>query len=79
MVKKARRRSDNAQVAIKCISRDQLGDEEVLALQREVEILSEFRGHPHIVGLLELYDEESTLFLVTEYIAVINLFRMTFW
>lgn len=70
MVKKARRRSDNVDVAIKCISREKLADEEVAALQREVEILGEFRGHPHIVGLVELFDEETHLYLVTEYIAV---------
>ena len=69
-MKKARRRSDNVEVAIKCIAREKLGDDEVAALQREVEILGEFRGHPHIVGLIELFDEETHLYLVTEFVPV---------
>ena len=69
-MRKGRRKSDGLVVAIKCIQRHKLKHSEVENLKREVEIMREI-VHPHVIGLLDVFDEElKEIYLVTEFVAV---------
>eukprot|EP00347_Sterkiella_histriomuscorum_P012353 403368920 len=52
-------------VAIKIIHRESLEEEDEIALQTEVEILSQV-DHPNVVKLYEIFDNKDCMFLVQE-------------
>lgn len=45
--------------------RESLGEDDEIALQSEVEILSQL-DHPNVVNLYEIFDEKDCLYLVLE-------------
>jgi calcium/calmodulin-dependent protein kinase I len=47
------------------VSRESLEEEDELALQTEVEILSQL-DHPNVVKLYEIFDEPECMYLVLE-------------
>mmetsp|Transcript_12525 Transcript_12525/g.21091 ORF Transcript_12525/g.21091 Transcript_12525/m.21091 type:complete len:316 (-) Transcript_12525:53-1000(-) len=65
IVKRAVHRTTGAKCAVKIIDRQSLGDDDEMALQLEVEILSQM-DHPNVVRLTEIYDEGDVLYLVME-------------
>jgi len=64
-VKKARNKDTNEEVAIKIIAKENLGDEDLMALQVEVEILSNV-DHPNIVKLKEVWEDDDFFYMVME-------------
>lgn len=52
-------------MAVKIIEKSNLGEEEELALQIEVDILSTL-DHPNIVTLYEIFEEKEKIYLVLE-------------
>ena len=61
------------------IYRDQLSDEDLLALQTEIEILMQV-DHPNIVCLQDVYEDEEEYSLVMEYMTggEVSLFGLFF-
>ncbi|XP_026511054.1 NUAK family SNF1-like kinase 2 [Terrapene carolina triunguis] len=65
-VKKARERSGKL-VAIKSIRKDKIKDEQDLVhIRREIEIMSSL-NHPHIIGIHEVFENNSKIVIVMEY------------
>lgn len=65
IVKKAVHKASGESFAIKIFDKQSLGDDDVMNLQLEVEILSQL-DHPNVVRLIEIFDEEDMLYLVME-------------
>ncbi|KAM3140347.1 hypothetical protein pb186bvf_007507 [Paramecium bursaria] len=65
VVRKGIRKQDNQEFAIKIIEKASLESDDHLAIQSEVEIMSQI-DHPNIVKLYEVYDEKTKLNLVLE-------------
>lgn len=65
VVRKGIKKSTNTEVAIKIIDKSTLEKDDQLALQTEVEILSQI-DHPNIVKLFEVYDEKSKFYMIME-------------
>ena len=64
-VKKATRKANGEIRAVKMIDKLQLNQEERIRLKYEIDILKNLT-HPNIVRLYEVYENKSTIFLVTE-------------
>jgi calcium/calmodulin-dependent protein kinase I len=64
-VKKAVNKSTGQEVAVKIIDRKSLDEDDEIALQTEVEILSQ-SDHPNVVRLYEIFDETDYMYLVME-------------
>ena len=60
-------------VAIKIFDKSALDEDDETALQSEVDILSQL-DHPNAVKLIEIFDEESNIYLVLELLAGGELF-----
>ena len=60
-------------VAIKIFDKSALDEDDEIALQSEVDILSQL-DHPNAVKLIEIFDEESNIYLVLELLAGGELF-----
>ncbi|CAD8063279.1 unnamed protein product [Paramecium primaurelia] len=65
IVRKAIRKSDNIEVAVKIIDKASLESDDHLAIQSEVEIMSQI-DHPNIVKVLEVFDDKQKLYIVLE-------------
>jgi len=65
VVRKGIKKSTNEEFAIKIIDKTNLESDDQLALQTEVEILSQI-DHPNIVKLHEIYDEKTRFNMVME-------------
>jgi len=64
-VKKATKKANGEIRACKMIDKLQLNDEERIRLKYEIDILKNLT-HPNIVRLYEVYENKSTIYLVTE-------------
>uniref|UniRef100_H3AL34 non-specific serine/threonine protein kinase n=1 Tax=Latimeria chalumnae TaxID=7897 RepID=H3AL34_LATCH len=65
-VKKAIERSGRV-VAIKCIRKDKIKDEQdLLHIRREIEIMSSL-SHPHIITIYEVFENKDKIVIVMEY------------
>jgi Ca2+-binding EF-hand superfamily protein len=68
VVRKAKRNSDGAVFAVKCIQRSQLSALETANLQREIDIMRDMH-HPHVVGLVDVFEnEKDTIYLVQDFV-----------
>jgi len=68
VVRKAKRNSDGAVFAVKCIQRSQLSALESANLQREIDIMRDMH-HPHVVGLVDVFEKEKdTIYLVQDFV-----------
>lgn len=65
IVKRAINKETGQEVAVKIIDRKSMDDDDELALQTEVEILSQC-DHPNVVRLFEIFDEKDYMYLVME-------------
>ena len=65
MVKKAVHKASGQVVAVKCIDRNGLPEEDEAALRQEVEIMRSL-DHPNIVKLLDFFEEEKNFYVVLE-------------
>ena len=65
IVKWAINRKSGEKVAVKIIEKCNLEEEDELALQVEVDILSQM-DHPNVVKLYEIFDDKDAIFLVLE-------------
>jgi serine/threonine protein kinase len=65
VVRKGIKKSTNEEFAVKIIDKTNLESDDQLALQTEVEILSQI-DHPNIVKLHEIYDEKTRFNMVME-------------
>jgi calcium/calmodulin-dependent protein kinase I len=65
VVRKAIKKSTNEEFAVKIIDKTNLESDDQLALQTEVEILSQI-DHPNIVKLHEIYDDKTRFNMVME-------------
>lgn len=64
----AQQKLTNRLVAIKVIEKDRAGDEEARQKVRlEVEVLRRVCGHPHLLHLLEAFEDEKRVFVVTDF------------
>ncbi|XP_053312847.1 serine/threonine-protein kinase SIK1 [Spea bombifrons] len=66
VVKLARHRVTNTQVAIKIIDKTRLNEENLEKIYREVEIMKKLK-HPHIIRLYQVMETKDMIYLVTEY------------
>ncbi|XP_073524916.1 serine/threonine-protein kinase SIK1 [Phyllobates terribilis] len=66
VVKLARHRVTNTQVAIKIIDKTQLDRANLEKIYREVQILKRLR-HPHIIRLYQVMETKDMIYIVTEY------------
>jgi serine/threonine protein kinase len=57
--------NENTKVAIKCISRAKMDEDDIAALKREVDILKEV-NHPHIVNIIDFFEDSRYYYVVTE-------------
>jgi calcium/calmodulin-dependent protein kinase I len=64
-VYRAWHRSSGQKVAIKIIKKEELSDEDKMALQNEIDILTHV-DHPNIVKLFEVYEDSENYSLVME-------------
>jgi calcium/calmodulin-dependent protein kinase I len=55
----------NSKVAIKCIGKQKMDPDDIVALKREVNILKEV-NHPHIVNIIEFFEDNAYFYMVTE-------------
>lgn len=82
MVKCVKRKSDpNTLYAAKIINKRTLQREDLKGLKTEIRILQELKGilpHPHILELIEDFDEVNHLYLVTEYLSGGELYDQIF-
>jgi serine/threonine protein kinase len=71
--KLARNRTTNNKVAIKCIRKSKLNQNQLSRVYREIEIMKEL-DHPNIIKLIQVMESQSMLYLVTDYAANGELF-----
>lgn len=64
-VKKAKNKQTGEECAIKIIKKSDMQQEDVLALQTEVEILSQV-DHPNVVKLFEVWEDKNSFYLTME-------------
>lgn len=67
-VYKARRRSDDAAVAVKAVEKKRLDVETAKLLQNELEVLQAVSEHPGIVTLLDSVETDTYMFFVMAYV-----------
>lgn len=72
-VKIGYRTADNLKVAVKIVSRARLHPEDETNLIREIEIMRSL-NHPHIVKVIDFFEDPSYYYAVLEYIAGGELF-----
>lgn len=65
VVRKAMRKSTGEEVAVKIIDKNNLESDDQMALESEVEILSQI-DHPNIVKLFEVFDDKTKFYMVME-------------
>jgi calcium/calmodulin-dependent protein kinase I len=66
-VKKGTHKKTGNIVAVKCIDRNGLPEEDEASLRQEVEIMRSL-DHPNIVKLLDFYEEDKYFYVVLEYL-----------
>ncbi|XP_063301666.1 serine/threonine-protein kinase SIK1 isoform X2 [Pelobates fuscus] len=66
VVKQARHRVTNTQVAIKIIDKTRLDQSNLEKIYREVQIMKKLR-HPHIIRLYQVMETKDMIYIVTEY------------
>jgi serine/threonine protein kinase len=64
-VKRAVKKSDKSEYAIKIIDKAKLNKEELAVIHDEVDIMQKV-NHPHCVKMYELYDTKKKLYMVLE-------------
>jgi calcium/calmodulin-dependent protein kinase I len=64
-VKKATNKASGEEFAVKIINKAELEQEDLVALQTEVEILSQI-DHPNVVKLFEVWEDKSRFYMVME-------------
>ena len=64
-VKKAKNRSTGEPVAVKILTKKNMTDEDKVAIQTEIDVLKQL-DHPHIVKLLDVFEDEKYLCMVME-------------
>jgi calcium/calmodulin-dependent protein kinase I len=64
-VKRAQRKSDGKEFAIKIIKKDKLNSEEIAVVHDEVEIMHKIH-HPNCVQLYEMFETKTKLYMVIE-------------
>mmetsp|Transcript_6567 Transcript_6567/g.6865 ORF Transcript_6567/g.6865 Transcript_6567/m.6865 type:complete len:314 (-) Transcript_6567:432-1373(-) len=74
VVKKGTNRKTGAEVAVKCIDRNGLPEEDEASLRQEVEILRSL-DHPNIVKLLDFFEEDKFFYVVLEFLPGGELFE----
>mmetsp|Transcript_16178 Transcript_16178/g.24382 ORF Transcript_16178/g.24382 Transcript_16178/m.24382 type:complete len:353 (+) Transcript_16178:89-1147(+) len=67
VVKKATHRKTGNEVAVKCIDRNGLPDEDEAALRQEVDILRSL-DHPNIVKLFDFFEEDRYFYVILEFL-----------
>ncbi|CAD8080235.1 unnamed protein product [Paramecium primaurelia] len=65
VVKRAVKKSTGEQFAVKIINKENLSNDDLLALQTEVEILTQI-DHPNVVKLYEIYEDDTYFYMVLE-------------
>jgi calcium/calmodulin-dependent protein kinase I len=65
IVRKAIRKANNEEYAIKCLEKSKMDMEDLYALSAEVEILSQI-DHPNVVKLFEVYEDSAKFYMVFE-------------
>ncbi|CAD8087970.1 unnamed protein product [Paramecium sonneborni] len=65
VVKRAKKKSNGEMYAVKIINKDNLSNEDLQALQTEVEILTQI-DHPNVVKLYEIYEDDTNFYMVLE-------------
>eukprot|EP01120_Amphizonella_sp_Union-15-10_P010188 TRINITY_DN4049_c0_g1_i1.p1 TRINITY_DN4049_c0_g1~~TRINITY_DN4049_c0_g1_i1.p1 ORF type:complete len:492 (-),score=99.60 TRINITY_DN4049_c0_g1_i1:94-1569(-) len=73
VVVKGVKKETNQKVAIKIIEKNNAGEEELLVLQREIDIMEKL-SHKNIIQLIETYDENEFIYLVLELVTGGELF-----
>ncbi|VDN59851.1 unnamed protein product, partial [Dracunculus medinensis] len=66
VVRLAKHRIANAEIAIKIVDKNFIDEENLLKLEREISILK-ILSHPHIIKLYEIIRSDNYIYLVTEY------------
>jgi hypothetical protein len=64
-VKLAKNKATGLKCAVKIVDRTQLKPEDEIGLRQEVDIMKSL-SHPHIVQLLDFFEEDKTYYLVME-------------
>ena len=64
-VRKGKNRATGERVAIKILSKRKMGEEDVVSMQNEIEILREI-DHPNTVKLIQVYEDKNHYCLVLE-------------
>jgi len=64
-VKKAKNKTTGEEIAVKIINKSDMAQEDLLALQTEVEILSQI-DHPNVVKLFEVWEDKLKFYMVME-------------
>jgi len=64
-VKKAKNKTTGDEFAVKIVNKSDMQQEDLLALQTEVEILSQI-DHPNVVKLYEVWEDKSKFYMVME-------------
>lgn len=65
--------STSQRFAVKCISKKSLNEKDESSLESEISILKRIK-HPNIVGLVDLYDNRQTLYIVMDLVSGGELF-----
>mmetsp|Transcript_33564 Transcript_33564/g.38568 ORF Transcript_33564/g.38568 Transcript_33564/m.38568 type:complete len:127 (+) Transcript_33564:45-425(+) len=65
VVKKAVHKMTGQAYAVKIINRNEMEEDDEVALRTEVEILSQLE-HPNVVKMVEVFDEEDFMYIVLE-------------
>eukprot|EP01126_Amoeba_proteus_P022427 TRINITY_DN2266_c0_g1_i10.p2 TRINITY_DN2266_c0_g1~~TRINITY_DN2266_c0_g1_i10.p2 ORF type:complete len:121 (-),score=27.08 TRINITY_DN2266_c0_g1_i10:885-1247(-) len=65
IVKKARKRDTGEYFALKIVSKHDKTKEELIILQREIDIMKKL-SHPNIITLDDVFEEADTIYLVLE-------------
>jgi len=64
-VKKAKNKNTGEEFAVKVVNKADLQEEDMIALQTEVDILSQI-DHPNVVKLFEVWEDKSRFYMVME-------------
>jgi len=65
VVKKAIKKKTSQEFAVKMINKNQLSEDDSIALKNEVEILNQI-DHPNAIKLAEIFEDENFIYLVIE-------------
>ena len=73
LVKLAIHKHTREYVAVKILQKEEMGNKDLELQKREIEVLK-ICQHPNIIRLLDIFENQSTLSLVMEYLAGGDLF-----